>query len=95
MKPTATIINTARGEVIDPAALVEALKAGRPGSAALDVTEPEPLPSDHPLLALPNCLVVPHLGSGTMQARLAMTQRAMANLEAALRGEPMPYQANR
>jgi glyoxylate reductase len=94
MKPTATIVNTARGEVVDPAALYEALKASRPGFAALDVTEPEPLPSDHPLLTLPNCLIVPHLGSATMQARLAMTQIAMANLEAALRGEPMPHCAN-
>jgi lactate dehydrogenase-like 2-hydroxyacid dehydrogenase len=94
MKPTATLVNTARGEVIDPAALYEALRAGRPGFAALDVTEPDPLPPDHPLLRLPNCLVVPHLGSATMQARLAMTRSAMANLEAGLRGEPMPHCAN-
>ncbi len=94
MKPTATVVNTARGEIIDPQALYEALKAGRPGYAALDVTEPEPLPPDHPLLTLPNCLVVPHLGSATMQARLAMTRIAMANLEAGLRGEPLPYCAN-
>ena len=94
MKPTAIIVNTARGEVIDPVALYEALKEGRPGGAALDVTEPEPLPADHPLLTLPNCLVVPHLGSATYQTRLAMTRIAMANLEAALRGEPMPHLAN-
>lgn len=94
MKPTATLVNTARGEVIDPMALVAALKNGRPGFAALDVTEPEPLPADHPLLALPNCLVVPHLGSATQQARLAMTRSAMANLEAGLHGKPMPHCAN-
>jgi glyoxylate reductase len=94
MKPTATIVNTARGEVVDPGALYEALKAGRPGFAALDVTEPEPLPGDHALLTLPNCLIVPHLGSATMQARLAMTRIAMTNLEAGLRGEPMPHCAN-
>ncbi|MCC7449161.1 MAG: D-glycerate dehydrogenase [Anaerolineae bacterium] len=94
MKPTAILINTSRGEVIDPAALYEALKAGRPGYAALDVTEPEPLPYNHPLLSLPNCLVIPHLGSATMQARMAMTERAMANLEAGLRGDPLPYRAN-
>jgi glyoxylate reductase len=94
MKPTATIVNTARGEVVDPAALYDALKAGRPGFAALDVTEPEPLPPDHPLLTLPNCLIVPHLGSATMQARLAMTRITMANLEAGLRGDPMPHRAN-
>ncbi len=94
MKPTAILINTSRGEVIDPSALYAALKAGRPGQVALDVTEPEPLPYNHPLLSLPNCLVIPHLGSATMQARMAMTERAMANLEAGLRGEPLPYRAN-
>jgi phosphoglycerate dehydrogenase-like enzyme len=95
MKPTATLVNTSRGEVIDPDALVAALKAGRPGYAALDVTEPEPLPSDHPLYALPNCLIVPHLGSGTLQTRLAMTQMAMANLIAGLNGLPLPHPAYR
>jgi lactate dehydrogenase-like 2-hydroxyacid dehydrogenase len=94
MKPGAVLVNTARGEIVDPAALYEALQAGRPGYAALDVTEPEPIPPDHPLLKLPNCLIVPHLGSATTQARLAMTRLAMANLEAALRGEPMPHRAN-
>lgn len=94
MKPTTTLINTARGEIVDPAALLAALQAGRPAYAALDVTEPEPLPADHPLLALPNCLVVPHLGSATLQARLAMTESAMMNLEAGLRGVPMPHCAN-
>ena len=94
MKPTATIVNTARGEIVDNMALVDALRAGRPGFAALDVTEPEPLPPDHPLLSLPNCVVVPHLGSATMQARLGMTQIAMANLEAGLKGQPLPHRAN-
>src|SRR5258707_6910817 len=82
MKPTAALINTARGEIVDPAALVDGLRAGRPGYAALDVTEPEPLPADHPLYSLPNCLIVPHLGSATMQTRLAMTNISMANLDA-------------
>jgi phosphoglycerate dehydrogenase-like enzyme len=94
MKPTAALINTARGEVVDPTALVEALRAVRPGFAALDVTEPEPLPADHPLYTLPNCLIVPHLGSATMQTRLAMTNIAMANLEAGLRSEPLLHHAN-
>jgi glyoxylate reductase len=94
MKPSAILINTARGEVIDPDALVEALRAGRPASAALDVTEPEPLPANHALYNLPNCLIVPHLGSATMQTRLAMTRLAMANLEAGLKGEPLVYRAN-
>lgn len=94
MKPTAGLINTSRGEVIDPVALTEALRAGRPGFAALDVTEPEPLPADHPLYSIPTCLIVPHLGSATMQTRLAMTEIAMANLAAGLRGEPLPHRAN-
>jgi lactate dehydrogenase-like 2-hydroxyacid dehydrogenase len=94
MKPSATLINTARGEVVDPVALVAALRAGRPGYAALDVTEPEPLPPDHPLFDLPNCLIVPHLGSATEQTRRAMTDIAMQNLIAGLRGEKLAFQAN-
>jgi glyoxylate reductase len=94
MKPTAALINTARGEVVDSAALVAALKAGCPAYAALDVTDPEPLPADHPLVQLPNCLVIPHLGSATLQTRLAMTRVTMANLEAGLRGDPLPHRAN-
>lgn len=94
MKPTAALINTARGPVVDTDALVMALRAGRPGFAALDVTDPEPLPPDHPLLGLPNCLVLPHLGSATQQARLEMTRITMANLEAGLKGEPLPHRAN-
>lgn len=94
MKPTALLVNTARGEVIDPAALVAALRAGRPAYAALDVTEPEPLPADHPLLGLPNCLVVPHLGSATYQTRRAMTDLAMRNLLAGLHGQPLLHRAN-
>jgi glyoxylate reductase len=94
MKPTAILVNTARGEVVDPGALYESLKAGRPGGAALDVTEPEPLPPDHPLYTLPNCLIIPHLGSATTQARLAMTQIAMKNLEAGLKGQPLLHRAN-
>ena len=94
MKPTSTLINTARGEVVDPVALDAALRNGRPAYAALDVTEPEPLPPDSALYTLPNCLIVPHLGSATLQARLGMTRLAMANLEAGLRGDPLPHQAN-
>jgi glyoxylate reductase len=94
MKPDATLINVARGEIVDPAALRAALRAGRPGFAALDVTEPEPIPADHPLLALPNCLIVPHLGTSTMHTRQAMTGLAMKNLALGLRGQPLLYQAN-
>src|SRR5258708_3046117 len=73
MKPTAILINTARGEIVDPIALVEALQTGRPAYAGLDVTETEPLPANHPLYALPNCVIVPHLASATAQSRLGMT----------------------
>jgi glyoxylate reductase len=91
MKPTAILVNTARGPIIDQDALATALHAGRLGAAALDVTDPEPLPADHPLLKAPNVLVVPHIGSATQTARAAMADRAVDNLLAALDGRPMPY----
>jgi lactate dehydrogenase-like 2-hydroxyacid dehydrogenase len=90
MKDTAYLVNVARGPIVDSDALVEALAEGRIGGAALDVTDPEPLPPDHPLLEFPNCLVVPHIGSATLPARRAMAALAVANLTAYLRGEPMP-----
>jgi glyoxylate reductase len=93
MKPTAILVNTARGPVIDRDALAEALHEGLIGGAALDVTVPEPLPSDDPLLQAPNLLVVPHIGSATKGARAAMTDRAVANLLAGLAGEQVPYPA--
>ena len=93
MKPTAVLVNTARGPIVDQDALAQALYDGRLGAAGLDVTDPEPLPADHPLLRAPRVLVVPHIGSGTTTARAAMTERAVDNLLAALGGEPMPYPA--
>ena len=63
MKPTATLINTARGSEVDTEALYDALKTGQILAAGLDVTEPEPLPAAHPLYSLPNCLILPHIGS--------------------------------
>jgi glyoxylate reductase len=93
MKPTAILVNTARGPVVDRDALAEALHAGSIAGAALDVTVPEPLPADDPLLQAPNLLVVPHIGSATHGARAAMTERAVRNLLAGLAGEPVPYPA--
>ena len=92
MKPTALLINTARGGVVDQDALRAALHAGTIAGAALDVTEPEPLPADHPLLDAPNLLVVPHVGSATVHTRAKMAAMAVDNLLAALAGLPMPHQ---
>ena len=90
MKPTATLVNIARGAVVDTGALVEALETGSIGAAGLDVTDPEPLPADHPLMSLPNCVVVPHIGSATERTRRAMADLAVANLVEGLAGRPMP-----
>jgi glyoxylate reductase len=94
MKPTARLVNTARGPIVDAAALERALHERAIAGAALDVTDPEPLPADHPLLEAPNLLVVPHVGSATVRTRHKMTEIAVDNLLAALAGEPMPHQAN-
>ena len=91
MKPTAILINTARGQVVDTAALIDALHAGTIAGAALDVTDPEPLPADHPLLATPNVLVVPHIGSATPHTRATMAELAVDNVLAGLAGDPLPH----
>ncbi|XP_065256172.1 glyoxylate/hydroxypyruvate reductase B-like [Emys orbicularis] len=90
MKPTATLINISRGPVVDQDALVEALQTGVIKAAALDVTYPEPLPRDHPLLKLKNILITPHLGIKTDKATRMITEEAVANILAALNGLPMP-----
>ncbi len=90
MKPTAILVNTARGPVVDTSALIDALHAGELGGAALDVTDPEPLPADHPLLAAPNVIVLPHIGSATTRTRARMTELAVGNVLAGLAGEPLP-----
>jgi len=94
MKPTAVLVNTARGPIVDTMALDRALREGWIGAAALDVTDPEPLPPDHPLLGAPNLTVVPHIGSATHATREAMADLAVDNLLAALAGEPMPHCVN-
>jgi len=94
MKPTARLVNTARGPIVDPGALLDALGSGQIAGAALDVTDPEPLPADHPLLTAPNLLVVPHIGSATVRTRHRMTELAVDNLLAALAGQPMPHQVS-
>jgi glyoxylate reductase len=92
MKPSAILINTARGELVDQAALTRALNDGLIAGAALDTTTPEPLPSDDPLLQAPNLIVTPHIGSATRTARERMADLAVDNLLAALDGQPMPHQ---
>jgi glyoxylate reductase len=92
MKHDATLINIARGAVIDTTALTEAMACGRIAGAALDVTEPEPLPRDHALLTMPNVIITPHLGSATVETRRRMAEISVENLLAGLRGNPLPYQ---
>jgi glyoxylate reductase len=94
MRPTAILINTARGGIVDPIALKAALEQGTIAGAALDVTDPEPLPPDDPLLSAPNLIVTPHIGSATQAARERMAELAVDNLLAGLDGRPLPHQAN-
>lgn len=91
MKPRAVLVNIARGGVVDHDALYEAMRVNKIAAVALDVTDPEPIPSDHPLLSLDNVLVVPHLGSATVQTRTKMVEMACENLLAGLSGHPAPY----
>jgi glyoxylate reductase len=94
MKKTAVLVNTSRGPVVDGKALFEALRDGEIFAAALDVTEPEPLPADDPLLTLDNCLVVPHIASASRATRGKMAEMAADNLLAGLRGERLPTPVN-
>jgi glyoxylate reductase len=94
MKPTSILVNTARGAVVETEALYGALVKGLIGGAALDVTDPEPFPASHPLQALPNCLIIPHLGSATVATRTRMACLAVDNILAGLRGEVLPHCVN-
>lgn len=94
MKPSAVLINTARGSIVDSEALYKALKENKIAYAALDVTDPEPLPVDDKLLSLPNIIVVPHIASATRASRVKMCQMAVQNLIAGLNNEPLPYPVN-
>jgi len=94
MKSSAILINAARGGVVDQDALMAALRDGQIAAAGLDVTTPEPLPSDHPLLTLPNVVVLPHIGSASFSARQNMAAIAIDNLLAGLNGERLPHCAN-
>jgi glyoxylate reductase len=94
MKDTAVFVNVARGAVVREGELVEALRAGRPWAAGIDVFEREPIGADHPLLALPNCVATPHVGSATLATRTRMAALAATNLVAALTGAPVPSPVN-
>ena len=90
MKKTAVFVNIARGSLVDQDALHEALQLGTIAGAGLDVTDPEPLPRDHPLLSLPNIVITPHSGSATLHTRKKMIQLTIDNIMAGIKGEPMP-----
>lgn len=94
MKSTAILINTSRGKVVDQRALYHALKERQIAYAGLDVTDPEPLSVQDPILALPNCLVVPHIASASVSTRTKMAIMAVENLCAGLDGQPLPYCVN-
>ena len=94
MKPTSVLINTSRGPVVDQKALYRALSEGWIMAAGLDVTDPEPMPIDEPLLSLPNIIVVPHIASGSRATRGRMAEIAAANLIAGVRGERLPTPVN-
>ena len=89
MKPSSILINSARGQIVDQMALLNALKKGQIAGAGLDVTDPEPMRSNNPLLAFPQVTVLPHIGSATRKTRIEMAERAAQNLINVLNGQPM------
>ena len=92
MKASAALINTSRGGVVDQDALYQALVQGEIAAAGLDVTDPEPLPADHPLVSLENCVILPHIGSATVATRTKMAVMTTENLLAGVEGRPLPNQ---
>ncbi|QYO62526.1 NAD(P)-dependent oxidoreductase [Leptolyngbya sp. 7M] len=90
----AVLINTARGSIVDPIALYRALSEGKIAAAAIDVTEPEPIPSDSPLLTLENLIITPHIASASRQTRTKMATMAIENLVAGLQGNRLPHCVN-
>ena len=94
MKRGGILINTSRGPVVDPMALYRALSSGAIAGAALDVTEPEPIRPDHPLLTLDNIVITPHIASASHQTRNRMATMAAENLIAGLKGERLPNCVN-
>jgi glyoxylate reductase len=94
MRENAIFVNVARGPIVREVDLVAALRSGRPRAAGIDVFEREPIGADHPLLALPNCVCVPHIGSATIATRTRMATLAAENLVAALTGAPVPSPVN-
>ena len=94
MKPQAILINTARGQIVNPEDLLWALQEKKIGAAGLDVFDPEPIPVNHPLLNMPNVIITPHIASATTQTRVRMAFMAVENLLAGLHGERLPYCAN-
>ena len=91
MKPSAMLINMSRGGVVDTDALYAALRTNRIAGAGVDVTQPEPLPRDHPLLKMQNLVLTPHLGSASDRTRRRMIEMTIENLRAGLAGRPLPY----
>ena len=95
MKKSAILINTSRGGIVDQDALFKALKSGELAGAALDVTVPEPIPADHPLVTLKNCLIMPHVASATTDTRMKMAMMSVENVLAGVKGDWPPYCVNR